>query len=86
MTTIRLDAKTEMALKRLSKRRGQTGAEVVREAVARLAEEEKSVLSAFDRLRPFIGVIEGGDPNLSKETGKRVRELLEKKQSARRSG
>lgn len=86
MTTIRLDAKTEVALKRLSKRRGQTRTEVVREAVARLAEEEKSVLSAFDRLRPFIGVIEGGDPNLSKETGKRVRELLEKKQSARRSG
>jgi hypothetical protein len=85
MKTLRLDVRTEVALKRLSVRRGQTQTEVIRDAIARLAEEENSGPSAFDRLRPFIGVIEGGDPNLSRDTGKRLRELLETKQRARRS-
>jgi hypothetical protein len=59
---------------------------VIRDAIARLAEEEESQTSAYERLRPFIGIIEGGDPNLSEDTGKRFRELLENRQNARRSG
>ena len=41
MATVRLDIKTETALKRLSVRRGQTRSEVIREAITRLADEEE---------------------------------------------
>ena len=86
MTTVRLDVKSEAALKRLSMRRGQTKSEVIRDAIARLAEEENEQPSAYERLRPFIGVVDEGDPQLSEGTGKRLRELLENRQRARRSG
>lgn len=86
MATVRLDVKSEVALKRLSMRRGQTRSEVIRDAIARLAEEEDPQTSAYERLQPFIGVVDGGDPRLSENTGKRLRELLENKQRARRSG
>ncbi len=86
MATVRLDVKSEAALKRLSVRRGQTKSEVIRDAIARLAEEENEQPSAYDRLRPFIGIIDEGDPQLSEDTGKRLREILENRQRARRSG
>ena len=86
MATVRLDVKSEAALKRLSARRGQTKSEVIRDAIARLAEEENEQPSAYERLRPFIGIVAEGDPQLSEGTGKRLREILENKQRARRSG
>lgn len=85
MATVRLDTKTEVALKRLSVKRGQTKSEVIRDAIARLADEEDEQISAYDRLQPFIGVVESDDPKLSEGTGKRLRELLESRQHARRS-
>ncbi len=81
MATVRLDIRTEVALKRLMTRRGQTKSEVIREAIARLAEEEESQISAYERLRPFIGIIEGDDPKLSESTGKHFRDLLENRQN-----
>jgi Arc/MetJ-type ribon-helix-helix transcriptional regulator len=84
MTTVRLDVKSEAALKRLSMRRGQTKSEVIRDAIARLAEEENEQPSTYERLRPFIGIVDEGDHQLSEGTGKRLRELLEKRQRARR--
>jgi len=60
MTTVRLDVKTEAALKRLTLRRGQTKSEVIRDAIARLAGEEGEQVSTYDKLRPFIGVIDSG--------------------------
>jgi Arc/MetJ-type ribon-helix-helix transcriptional regulator len=85
MTTVRLDAKSEAALKRLVLRRGQTKSEVIRDAIARLAEEEGEQPSAYQRLQPFIGITAEGDPQLSEDTGKRLRELLEIRQRARHS-
>jgi hypothetical protein len=85
MASVRLDTRTEATLKRLSARRGQTKSEVIRDAITRLAEEDKEQPSAYERFRPYIGVFEGGDPQLSRETGKRFRELLENRERARRS-
>jgi hypothetical protein len=48
------------------------------------AEEENEQPSAYERLRPFIGIVDDGDPQLSEGTGKRLRELLENRQRARR--
>ena len=69
MAAVRLDNRTELALKRLTARRGQTRSEVIRDAIEHLVEEEEKQTSAFERLQPFIGIIEGADPKLSENAG-----------------
>jgi Arc/MetJ-type ribon-helix-helix transcriptional regulator len=86
MATARLDVSTEATLKRLAARRGQTKSEVIRDAIAHLAEVEGEQISAYDRLQSFIGIIDSGGQQLSTETGKRLRQILEERQRARRSG
>ncbi|HTG34789.1 MAG TPA: hypothetical protein VLB76_17850 [Thermoanaerobaculia bacterium] len=85
MATVRLDIRTETALKRLSVRRGQTQSEVIRDAITRLADEEEPC-SAYQRLESFAGIVDSGGQQLSTETGKRLRELLKERSDARRSG
>lgn len=84
MASVRLDVSSEATLKRLAARRGQTKSEVIRDAIAHLADEEGEQVSAYQRLRPFIGVIDYGARQLSTNTGQRLRELLEEKSRARR--
>jgi Arc/MetJ-type ribon-helix-helix transcriptional regulator len=86
MATVRLDIKTETALKRLSVRRGQTRSEVIREAITRLADEEAEPRSAYQRLEAFIGTVDSGGRQLSTETGKRLSELLKERSGARGPG
>jgi Arc/MetJ-type ribon-helix-helix transcriptional regulator len=86
MASVRLDVPTEAALKRLAARRGQTRSEVLRDAIARLAEDEPGRPSAYHRLRPFLGIADSGGLQLSTATGRRVREILEERRRARRSG
>ena len=81
MATVRLDVTTEATLKQLSARRGQTQSEVIRDAIARLADEEGEQPSAYQRLQPFIGIADSGGQQLSKDTGKRLRELLAEKRT-----
>jgi len=65
MATVRLDAATEATLKRLAARRGQSRSEVIRDAIAKLAEEETPRPSALHRLRPFVGIVDSGGKQLS---------------------
>jgi predicted DNA-binding protein len=83
MATVRLDIKTEAALKRLSVRRGQTRSEVIREAITRLANEEEEPRSAHQRLEAFVGAVDSGGKQLSTETGEQLRELLKERSGAR---
>ena len=85
MASVRLDTRTEATLKHLAAQRGQTKSEVIRDAIARLAEEDEEQPSAYERFRPYIGVFEGGDPQLSQETGKRFRKALENRERPLRS-
>lgn len=86
MTTVRLDVKTETALRRLTLRRGQTKSEVIRDAIARLAGEDEAQVTAAQRLQSFIGLVDSGGQQLSERTGQKLRELLEERRRARRSG
>lgn len=80
-----MDIKTEMALKRLSVRQGQTQSEVVRDAITRLADDDEPC-SAYRRLESFAGIVDSGGQQLSTEAGRRLRELLKERSDARRSG
>jgi Arc/MetJ-type ribon-helix-helix transcriptional regulator len=66
-------------------RRGQTKSEVIRNAIAKLADEDQEQLSAYDRLRPYIGIADSGGQQLSERTGQRFRAVLEERQRARRA-
>jgi Arc/MetJ-type ribon-helix-helix transcriptional regulator len=86
MATVRLDVHSEAALKRLAARRGQTKSEVLRDAIALLTEAEREPLSAYQRLQPFAGIADSGGQQLSKETGRRLRQVLEERRRARHPG
>jgi Arc/MetJ-type ribon-helix-helix transcriptional regulator len=85
MATVRLDVPTETALRRLAARRGQTKSEVIRDAIARLAEAETEQPAALHRLRPFVGIVDSGGQQLSTDTGRKLRDLLEERRRARRT-
>jgi Arc/MetJ-type ribon-helix-helix transcriptional regulator len=86
MATVRLDTPTEAALARLAARRGQTKSEVIRDAISRLAEEEGEQATAYQRLEPFVGLVDSGGRQLSTGTGAKVRAILEERRRARRPG
>jgi Arc/MetJ-type ribon-helix-helix transcriptional regulator len=87
MTTVRLDPATRAILERLSESRGQTRSEVIRDAITKLGDDEAPAgPSALERLLPFVGVADSGGRNLSRETGRKFREILEAKRDARRPG
>lgn len=86
MATVRLDTTTEATLKRLAAQRGQTKSDVIRDAIVRLASDETEESSALDKLRAYAGIADSGGRQLSTDTGRRLRELLEERRRARRSG
>jgi Arc/MetJ-type ribon-helix-helix transcriptional regulator len=60
--------------------------EVIRDAIAGLTDQDQEQLSAYDRLRPYIGIFDSGGQQLSERTGQRFREVLKERQRARRAG
>lgn len=87
--SLRLDPDTEAKIRKLTAATGRSKSEVVREAVARYAPDGDAAPapgeSAFDRLKPFIGVIGTGGAHDSTQTHTKYRELLRRKHRARRS-
>ena len=86
--SLRLDPETEAKIRSLTAATGRSKSEVVREAVAQYAPDRDPAVpgaSAFDRLKPFIGVVATGGAKSSTETHTKYRELLRRKHRARRS-
>lgn len=87
--SLRLDPDTEARIRRLSAKTGQSRSAVVREAVAHystgLESEASAGGSAFDRVKPFAGIVATGGANLSTDTHAKYRERLRRKHRAKRS-
>lgn len=87
--SLRLDPDTEARIRRLSADTGQSRSAVVREAVAQYSAmreaDARTALSAYDRLKPFVGVVSTGGRDLSTDTHAKYRALLERKHRAKRS-
>jgi hypothetical protein len=84
---VRLDVKMERLVERLARKRGGGKSEVVREALALLAEREEEPPaegSPFETVADLVGCARGGPRDLSVRTGEKVRALLEAKRSAGR--
>lgn len=87
--SVRLDAKTEAAVKRLARRHGRTRSAVVREAIATFehqhGDHRLSDAAPWARMAHLIGVADSGGGRLSEKTGERFATLVRAKARARRS-
>jgi hypothetical protein len=87
--SLRLDPDTDAKIRRLSAAMGRSKSEVVREAVARFAPGSDAApergKSAFDRLKPYVGIVRTGGANYSRETHAKYRALLQRKRRDRHS-
>lgn len=87
--SVRLDDRTERAVRRLAKQGGRTKSDVIREAIATLEEQQKPpsavATTAYDRLAHLIGGAGSGGRDLSEATGETFRRLLGLKHRARRT-
>jgi hypothetical protein len=78
-TSVRLDAKTESLVARLARRKGQSKSRVIRDAIHEYARMETAVRepeSAYEALKPWIGCVKGGPPDLSARTGRKFGRML----------
>lgn len=87
--SVRLDDRTERALRRLARRSGRTKSDVIRTAIETLERQDESSstepLTAYDRVSHLIGGVgSGGKARLSERTGPQFRALVEAKHRARR--
>ena len=84
--SLRLDPDTEARIRRLSSVMGRSKSAVVREAVAHYSLDRETAVgeSAYDRLRPFVGIVRTGGANYSRDTHAKYRTLLKRKHGARR--
>jgi len=85
--SIRLDPETEALIRRLGYGAGRSKSAVVREAVARYAADAgaagpAATRSAFDRLKPFAGVVRT-EQNYSRDTHAKYRALLRRRHDRR---
>lgn len=81
-TSVRLNPETERVLQGLVRRSGRTKSDVIRRAIEVLAEQAETGLETkgvFQTVEHLLGVGTGGDPSLSKQTGRRFLEQLEKR-------
>ena len=88
-TSVRLDSKTNSLVNRLSRKKGQTKAQVIREAVVALARSEALACSEgeakphktlYEALGPLVGRVKGLPKDLSESTGEKFRAILIEKQ------
>lgn len=85
--SVRLDPKTDRAIARLAKQRGQTKSEVVREAIGVLTQQTKTgeQKQPYDLIAHLIGCVDSGGARLSESTGERFATLVRETAHARRS-
>jgi hypothetical protein len=88
--SFRLDRETETQIRRLAARTGWSRSQVVREAVAKYRvgagddDGRGSTPSAFERLSAYVGVVDSGGAQYSRNTHAQFRKLLQRKRRDRR--
>lgn len=84
--SFRLDRETEAIIRRLASKTGWSRSQVVREAVAHYhvtPEVAAASPSALDRVRAYVGVVDTGGAQYSRDTHAKYRELLRRKRRDR---
>ncbi len=87
-TSIRLDQETESAVRRLARKSGRTKSSIIREAIARMAEEmeitrPKPEGTLYDRMTDLVGIGHGGPHDLAARSEEVLRNLFSQRQRRR---
>ena len=78
-TTLRLDEETRKQIARIARHRQVSVSHVIRQALQALVSQEEAARPPFDTIADLIGVVHGGDPARSTDTGRRFSALLRKR-------
>ena len=81
--TLRLDEKTRKRIARIARRKRLSTSEVVRQAIEAWAERHEPVTSPYEVVKDLLGVVHGGSPKGSLQTGRRFAKLLKQRRSRR---
>jgi len=74
--TLRLDPKTRQRIARLARRKHLSTSEFIRQAILSWADAQEPVASPYETIKDLIGVVHGGNPKRSQQTGRRFKALL----------
>ena len=74
--TLRLERKTRQRIARIASRRQISTSEVIRQAIEAWVERQEPMSAPYEAMVDLIGVVNGGKPRRSVETGRGFRELL----------
>lgn len=74
--TLRLERKIRQRIARIASRRRISTSEVIRQAIEAWVERQEPIAAPYEAMADLIGVVNGGEPGRSAETGRRFRELL----------
>jgi hypothetical protein len=77
--TLRLDSKTRQRIARLARRKRLSTSEVIRQAIAAWADRQEPVASPYEAMMDLIGIVRGGNPKRSEQTGRRFAALLKRR-------
>jgi len=74
--TLRLEKKTRQRIARIASRRQISTSEVIRQAIEAWVERQEPISAPYEAMADLIGVVNGGKPHRSTETGRGFREIL----------
>jgi Arc/MetJ-type ribon-helix-helix transcriptional regulator len=83
MMSLRMSPELRRSVERIAKRRKCSASVVVRDAVQTLVAREENPGSFYDSIKDLIGVVHGGDPKLSENTGRKFTEMLKARAAKR---
>ena len=74
--TLRLDKETRQQIARIAREKQVSASEVIREAIEAWVEEHEATSTPYDSISDLLGVMHGGNPKRSTETGRQFKKLL----------
>jgi len=81
--TLRLDAKTRERIARLARRGRLSTSEVIRQAIASWTDRQEAIALPYEAMADLLGVVRGGNPKRSQQTGRRLAALLKRRAGRR---
>jgi Arc/MetJ-type ribon-helix-helix transcriptional regulator len=79
--TLRLDEKTRRQIARIARRKRLSTSEVIRQAIEAWAERQEPIAAPFELAADLLGIVRGGNPKRSEQTGRRFVKLLKDRRS-----
>lgn len=81
--SLRLDQKTRRRIARIARSKQVSTSDVVRSAIAALAEREEAEARPYERIADLLGADRGCNRKRSEQTGKRFRKVLRRARKRR---